>query len=650
MQIGSDVRRTGNGSARYEAEQELWLAGFANVPTVDWTVVVERPESETLAPAQRLWQLALTGIAVTAVLAIGVAVLFARTLTRPVRELAYAARAFGVDDSVAPLPVRSAGSSEVQTLIDAFSTMRQNVLSREAALRESEERYRLLVEHFPEAIAVHSAGKLAYANPAYLRLVGASSLSELVGSPVLQFISPSHRAQAEERVRRVVESGASMELVEEQVFRPDGQVVDIEVTALPLSFEGRPAAQVLIRDVTERKKAEMALHEAEERLRQAQKMEAVGALAGGIAHDFNNLLTAINGFSQLLLWRLPPQERSRTFVEEILKAGERASDLTRQLLAFGRRQVLQPRVIDLNETIIEMDKLLHRVVAEDTQIIYDLAPDLDPIKADPGQIGQVVMNLIVNARDAMPHGGKITIETSNVDLDESYEGTHAMARSGPHVLLTVRDTGTGMDRETQQRIFEPFFTTKSPGKGTGLGLATVYGIVKQSGGDIWVESGMGRGTVFRIYLPRSEELVSQPAFAPAPAESIPRGSETVLLVEDELGIRGLATAVLESSGYTVLSSGQPELAIEMCARHEGPIDLLLTDVVMPGMSGHEVAKAVSAHRPDTKVLFMSGYTPDVALRHGVLATSAYLQKPFSPAALARKVRDVLDGARGDGAK
>jgi PAS domain S-box-containing protein len=643
--IANDARRIGNGTTRYEYEKDMRLAGFAAVPTVGWTIVVERPESGALAPAQRLWHLALIGIAVTALLAVGVAVFFARTLTRPVRELAVAARAFGADDSVAPLPVRTGGSAEVQTLIEAFATMRQNVLNREAALRESEERYRLLVEHFPEAIAVHSEGKLAYANPAYLRLVGANSVGELVGMPVLQFIDPSHRALAEERVREVVESGASMELAEEQVFRPDGQVVDIEVTAIPLSFEGRPAAQVLIRDVTERKQAEQALYESEERLLQAQKMEAVGALAGGIAHDFNNLLTAINGFSQLLLWRLPPQERSRTFVEEILKAGERASDLTRQLLAFGRRQVLQPRVIDLNETIVEMDKLLHRVVSEDTVLTYDLASDLDPIRADPGQIGQVIMNLVVNARDAMPHGGKITIETANTELDDSYERTHGLRRDGPHVLLTVRDTGTGMDHETQQRIFEPFFTTKSPGKGTGLGLATVYGIVKQSGGDIWVKSEAGHGTEFRIYLPRSGEGVSQPGLAPAPAESIPRGSETVLLVEDELGIRGLAIAVLQSSGYTVLSTEQPEQAVELCDRHEGPIDLLLTDVVMPGMSGHDVANAIAVRRPDTKVLFMSGYTPDVALRHGVLANSAYLQKPFSPAALARKVRNVLDSAR-----
>jgi PAS domain S-box-containing protein len=643
-QIPSEARRAGIGSARYEAEREMRLAGFAAVPIPDWTVVLERPQSEALAPAQRLWQFALLGIAVTAILAIGVAIFFARTLTRPVRELAVAARAFGADDSVAPLPVRTSDAAEVQTLVDAFATMRQNVLSREAALRESEERYRLLVEHFPEAIAVHSEGKLAYANPAYLRLVGANTVGELVGTPVLQFIDPSHRALAEERVRRVVESGASMELAEEQVFRPDGQVVDVEVTAIPLSYEGRPAAQILIRDVTDRKQAEQALLESGERLRQAQKMEAVGALAGGIAHDFNNLLTAINGFSQLLLWRLPQEDRSRTFVEEILKAGERAGDLTRQLLAFGRRQVLQPRVIDLNETISEMDKLLHRVIAEDMELTYKLAPDLDPIKADPGQIGQVVMNLVVNARDAMPHGGKITIETANVELDDSYQRSHGLARVGPHVLLTVRDTGTGMDRETQQRIFEPFFTTKGPGKGTGLGLATVYGIVKQSEGDIWVESELGRGTEFRIYLPRSEEAVGLSGFAPAPVEAIPRGSETVLLVEDELGVRGLAIAVLESSGYKVLSTEQPEQAVELCDRYEGPVNLLLTDVVMPGMSGHDVAKAICARRPETKVLFMSGYTPDVALRHGVLATTAYLQKPFSPAALARKVRDVLDGA------
>jgi PAS domain S-box-containing protein len=640
--ISADSRRAGIGNSRYRIGREMHLAGFAAVPTVGWTVVYERPESAALAPAQGFWTLALIGIAVTAALSVAVAILFARTLTRPVRELALAARAFGADDSVAPLPVAAPGSAEVKTLVDAFATMRNNVLSREAALRESEERYRLLVEHFPEAIAVHSQGKLTYANQAYLRLVGARSVAELGEAPVLQFVDPAHRAIQEERMRRVAEGGGAMEMVEEQVFRSDGQVVDVEVTAIPLTYEGKPAAQVLIRDITARKESELALREAEERLRQAQKMEAVGALAGGIAHDFNNLLTAINGFSQLLLWRLPEKDRSRTFVEEILKAGERASDLTRQLLAFGRRQVLQPRVIDLNATIGEMDKLLHRVIGEDMRLRFELADELDPIKADPGQIGQVLMNLVVNARDAMPDGGDITIQTGNVDLDDSYERAHGMRRAGPHVLLMVRDSGTGMSRETQQRIFEPFFTTKGPGKGTGLGLATVYGIVKQSGGDVWVQSELGVGTEFRIFLPKSEEELTLPGAAPAPVEAIPRGEETVLLVEDELGVRGLAVAVLESSGYTVLSTEQPGQAIELCDRHEGPIHLLLTDVVMPGMNGHEVAKTVSSRRPETKILFMSGYTPDVAVRHGVLSKSAYLQKPFSPAALARKVREVLD--------
>lgn len=642
-QISSEERRAGNGTAKYEEAAQMRYAGFATIPAVDWMVVIDRPEWDVLAPAQGLWRLALIGIAVTATLAFGVAILFARTLTRPVRELAHAAQEFGAGETAVPLPVQAAGSAEVRTLVDAFATMRENVLSREAQLKESEERYRLLVEHFPEAIAVHSDGKLAYANPAYLRLVGAKSVNEIIGTPVLQFIDPAHRAVAEEQVRRVAERGVAMDLVQEQVFRPDGQVVDVEVTAIPLSFRGRPAAQVLIRDVTARRHAEQALRESEERLQQAQKMEAIGALAGGIAHDFNNLLTAINGFSELLLLRLPQHDRNRTFVEEILKAGERASDLTRQLLAFGRRQVLQPRVIDLNETIGEMENLLRRVIGEDIELVFGLASDLYAIKADPGQIGQVVMNLAVNARDAMPDGGKLVIQTANVELDGSYERTHGVRRVGPHVLLSVKDTGVGMDRETLQRIFEPFFTTKGAGKGTGLGLATVYGIVKQSDGDIWVTSEPGRGTEFRIFFPRCTEVVTRASSSEASVEAIPRGTETVLLVEDEPGVRGLAVAVLESSGYTVLSAEQPDQAIEICAQHAGPIHLLLTDVVMPGLSGQEVARAVAASRPDIKVLFMSGYTADIALRHRVLATSAYLQKPFTPAALARKVRDVLDG-------
>jgi PAS domain S-box-containing protein len=391
-------------------------------------------------------------------------------------------------------------------------------------------------------------------------------------------------------------------------------------------------------NITERKRIE-------EQFRQAQKMEAVGQLAGGIAHDFNNLLTIINGYSEVLLEKLPPSDPSRDLIEEIHKAGERSAGLTRQLLAFSRLQVLAPQVIDLNAVVTNTEKMLGRLVGEDIRLTSTLDPELWTVRADPGQIEQVVMNLALNARDAMPRGGRLTIETRNVELDEAYARTNPDARDGPHVLLSVSDTGSGISPELKARIFEPFFTTKGPGKGTGLGLATAYGIVKQSGGHIAVYSEVGVGSSFKVYLPRIEQAFEKPK-SQSSISSPQRGTETILLAEDEDAVRALIRHVLTGCGYRVLEAANGEEAVRLATRHTGPIHLLITDVVMPGAGGRAVAEEVVALHPGISVLFVSGYTDDAVIRHGVLREGVnFLQKPFAPVALSIKVREVLDQSK-----
>ena len=390
-------------------------------------------------------------------------------------------------------------------------------------------------------------------------------------------------------------------------------------------------------DITERKQLE-------QQFQQAQKMEAVGRLAGGVAHDFNNLLTAILGSADLVLDDLKPNAPEREEIQEIRRAALRAADLTRQLLAFSRQQVISPTVLNPNEVVANMDKLLRRLLGEDVDLRTVLTREPGSIKADPSQLEQVIVNLAVNARDAMPAGGKLTIETQNVELDQEYARDHVSAQPGSYVMLAVSDTGSGMDAATQARIFEPFFTTKEKGKGTGLGLATVYGIVKQSGGWIWVYSEPGHGTTFKIYLPRVTEAAAPAAPSPAPSVSV-RGTETVLLVEDEEMIRNLVQKVLKANGYTVLVAASGRDAERVAEQHDGPIHLLVTDVVMPGMNGREVAQRLAGARAGIQVLYLSGYTDDAIVHHGVLEPGvAFLQKPFTPAMLGRKVREVLDSA------
>ncbi|HLH25008.1 MAG TPA: response regulator [Chloroflexota bacterium] len=385
----------------------------------------------------------------------------------------------------------------------------------------------------------------------------------------------------------------------------------------------------------------------QEQVRRAQRLEALGRLAGGVAHDFNNLLAVITGFSELVLQRLGSTDPPRSYLEEITKAGERATALTRQLLAFSRRQLLEAEVLDLNSVVADAEPLLRRVIGDAVELRTHLSPGLWPVKADRGQLDQVLLNLAVNARDAMPQGGCLTFETANVDLDARYARTHAPLHPGQYVQLTATDTGIGMTPEVQAQIFEPFFTTKRPGKGTGLGLATVYGIVKQSGGYIWVYSEPGHGTTFKIYLPREVATALADRAPSAPPYAAPGGTETVLVVEDNPQIGSLVRGALAASGYTVLAARHGEDALRLAVQHTGPLHLLLTDAVLPGLHGRELARRLATHHPGLKVLFMSGYTDQVVVEQGLIEPGApFLQKPFSPDALRRKVREVLALPRG----
>lgn len=437
---------------------------------------------------------------------------------------------------------------------------------------------------------------------------------------------PLFRALEGERVSDVEMMIAPKQGEARTVLASGRPIVDSEGHKL-----GAVAAMI---DITERKCLE-------QQFRHSQKMEAVGRLAGGVAHDFNNLLTIITGYSQMMQRNLEPGSPMRAHVDAVLKSGERAAALTRQLLAFSRRQDFSPRTLDLNTVVGNTEKMLHRLIGEDIELRTVLAAGLGLVRGDHGQIEQVIMNLAVNARDAMPNGGKLTLETASVDLDEAYARGHMPAEPGPYVMLAVTDTGCGMDASTQAHIFEPFFTTKEPGKGTGLGLATVYGIVKQHGGNIWVYSEPGQGTAFKIYLPRVEVGAAKVEPLRASAREL-RGSETILVVEDEPDVRSLVVRLLRSMGYWVLEASRADEALMACLRHKGPIHLLLTDVVMPQMSGRDLLDRLRPLRPDVRVLFTSGYTEEALHRRVMESDTAFLPKPFTEEILARKVREVLD--------
>ena len=494
-----------------------------------------------------------------------------------------------------------------------------------------------LIEASPLAIVTFDPeGVVTMWNPAAERIFGWSE-NEALGT-LLPFVQADKQEEFLALRRRAL-LGEVFTESELHRRRADGSPIVVSVSTSPLR---RPDGTIygimsILTDIT-------YVRRMEEQLRQSQKMEAVGRLAGGVAHDFNNLLTAISGYSDLLLHRLPEYSTLRRDVEEIRKAGDRAAALTRQLLAFSRRQVLQPKILDLNTVVTKMGPMLGHLIGKDIELSTDLSPSLSRVKADPGQIEQVILNLAVNARDAMPDGGRITIATADAALSPAYAAVHPEVRPGPHVLLSVADTGQGMSDETQAHLFEPFFTTKERGKGTGLGLATVYGIVQQSGGHIRVSSAADRGSTFLIYLPRVEAPEDGARGSDRPLLPHPSpGTETVLLAEDEEVVRRLAREILSGNGYKVLEAGNGREALLLSEAHRGEIHLLLTDVVMPKMSGRELGERIRLQRPDLRILYMSGYTDDAILRQGVLEDGIpFLQKPFTAEGLARKVREVLD--------
>ena len=503
-------------------------------------------------------------------------------------------------------------------------------------LRRSEMNFRSLVTNAPYGICrCDSAGQLLNVNPALLAMLGHSSAKELVGQHLGTLYPDSHQWF---ELADYLRAGAPFNGLIAEWKRKDGLGTVVRVSGRAVSFaDNEKAFELFAEDVTERRALE-------QQLQQSQKMEAVGRLAGGIAHDFNNLLMVISGYSEFLLDRLGPDPALRGPAQEIAGASQRASSLTRQLLAFSRKQMLAPKILDLNEVVTENLKMLTRVIGEDIDLVMVPAAVLGSVRADAGQIDQVIMNLAVNARDAMPTGGKLTIETSNVSLDEEYVRFHAPLRPGDYVMLSISDTGQGMDSETQSHIFEPFFTTKGT-KGTGLGLSTVYGIIKQSGGYIWVSSEAGKGTTFKIYLPRVAERAETVAQVIASEEAVPTepGTETILLAEDEANLRYLARQFLEKQGYKVIEAADGAAAMQIAVAHEGVIHLLLTDVIMPGMNGRELAQRISEIRPQTKILYMSGYTENVIGHDGTLdAGVRLLQKPFTLRDLKSKVREVLD--------
>ena len=537
-------------------------------------------------------------------------------------------------ESTASVIRSRSGEPERLVIVNRDVTQRKEA---EESLHVSESSFRSMIEDAPYGIYRAGVdGKLLRANPALQKMLGYEKLDELLNASLPTDVFRNHSDF--NGLKELLQSANGFKDVEVELKRRDGAPITVRCTGRKVKeeHESVPCFDVFAEDVTERRILER-------QLRMAGKMEAVGRLSGGIAHDFNNILGVIIGYGQVLKRRLGSQNDLLECAEEIEKAGQRAASLTRQLLAFSRQQILTPSILKLNDLVLDMAKMLPRLLGEDIAVNTSLSSDLGMVKADQSQIEQVIMNLAVNARDAMPEGGTLRIETANVELDQAYAWQHPGAKPGHYVMLAVIDAGTGIDPDTITHIFEPFFTTKEVGKGTGLGLATVYGVVKQSGGYIWVESEPGKGASFQIFLPRVEEPATE-VTARTPVVKTTRGSETILLVEDSEPLRKLTQSFLESHGFRVLVAQNGEEALQVETRHSGKIDLLLTDVVMPGINGRVLAERLLPRQPAMRVLYISGYTDNFVARHGVLEQGMILlHKPFTEEVLIKKMREVLDG-------
>jgi len=527
------------------------------------------------------------------------------------------------------------GKKYIQAIVRDIDERKQ----AEKMLQESEEKFRRLVSGIPDAVIMtDTEARITFWNEAATKILGYSK-DDVVGKKVHEFLIPTDKKEEFEKALDEFQQTGNAPVfgkrIESTLFRKDGVEVPVEFSLSSLKITNQWYAIAIVRDLTDRKLLE-------EQLLQAQKMEAIGKLAGGIAHDFNNLLTVINGYCEILLHKLKPGDPFYKEIEQIYKAGERAGTLTNQLLAFSRKQIIKPRIVNLNAAIKNTEKMIRRIIGEDIEFRIHLDAKIKNIKIDPAQLDQVIMNIVVNARDAMPKGGKLIVETNNVELKNFPKQHYNFIKPGQYVVLSISDTGIGMDKETQRHIFEPFFTTKGQGKGTGLGLSTVYGIVKQNRGYITVYSEPGKGTIFKIYFPVAVGEMDSGYQREFPDAGL-RGTETILLVEDENNVRELAKGILTEYGYRVLEAGDGEQAIRVAKKHAGEFHLLLTDVIMPRMSGGELALRIKKMNPKVKIIYMSGYTNNAITQHGILKDEIeFIQKPFSPQELLVKVRHVLN--------
>ncbi len=580
------------------------------------------------------------------VVALAGGLIFSRRTTRPLMDLAEAAREIANGDWSRVVPAR--GSTEATTMAMAFNDMTRSLRNQAERLNASYRRFATVTQSARDAIiSTDELGNITFWNRSAEATFGYSE-TEVLGRPIANLVIESDRSAYKAALPQPNTDDLTFgHIIEVTGMRKDGSRFPCEFSLAALHGSEGTAFTAVVRDVMERKQSQDQLKQRDEQLRQAQKMEAIGRLAGGVAHDFNNLLMAIRGYAEMIAQNLPEGDERRSDAEEILKASDRAAGLTRQLLAFSRREVITQQAVALDSLVQTMQAMLQRLIGPEIQISTEVWPDLTPVLGDSTQLEQILVNLVINARDAMPKGGKVTIELRNVELDKIGVAAHPGLQPGDYVEMAVSDTGTGMDNETMSRIFEPFFTTKESGKGTGLGLATVYGIVQQNNGAIEVQSRVGHGTTFYIYLPRATDLGK---IAPMKSAQPSAGNETILLVEDDDRVRALVSNMLRKNGYTVLLASAGDQALEIAARHRGRIHLLLTDVVRPGLNGRILSERLMVTRPDTRVLYMSGYSDDAILRHGVRKAAAhFIQKPFSIDALAHKVKETLSGAGSLGA-
>jgi PAS domain S-box-containing protein len=630
-----DAAQRADTVSRFVWNDTTYLGIASKTPGTPFLFILHAPEAVVMAPAQAYLRRATLLGTVALVLGAAGAILLGRWIGRPIEAMAHGAERMAKGEPWRPADEEAPG--EVGQLARAFNLMVEQVHRTTRSLIESEERYRLLAENARDIVSLRSEeGRVLYLSPSSTTLLGYSA-AELEQTPLEQLVHaedlPSMRRARDEMIRP---EGPGVATATYRVRRGDGQWIWIETLYRRMPTVGGMGPEILAasRDITERKLLE-------DQVLQSQKLEAVGRLAGGVAHDFNNLLTAIVGGVEALGETLPPDHPGHLYLGEVSFASERASALTRQLLTFSRRQVVQATLLDLNLVLLDLDRLLRRVIGEDIELLTKVTDGLPLVHADQGQIGQVVLNLAVNARDAMPGGGRLTIETRPVELDAAYAQAHPGVVPGAYVLLAVSDTGTGISPAVAEHLFEPFFTTKEVGRGTGLGLATCFGIVSEAGGHIWYYSELGAGTTFKVYLPQVHETRNE--VVPKKPAADPGGTETILVVEDEEAVRIPTIRMLRGMGYTVLEAGNGRTALEMMPKVAATIDLIVTDMIMPQMGGVEMMARLHEMHPHLRVLFLSGYSEDMLTTEGVILPEVhFLQKPFTRGELARAVREVLD--------